>query len=156
MLNPTTAAAIQAQVGIELFASSSYAQFASCAYSLGLVATSEWLRKNASEEREHADGFLHYLDQRGVMARIPAVDAPAVVTDPAAMAATLLALEERVTAALQAIHDGAEGDGQTCALILQYLAEQTDGEDAARRFGRFVAMSGDLATLDQQVKLGLG
>lgn len=158
MLAPSLASLLSAQVGLELSASAAYLQFAALAYSQGLKATSAWLLGNSEEEQKHARGVVQYLSQRGVVARVPAVEAPPVASDPAAMAAALLDLEERVTDALQAIHAGAEasGDGQTCTFILGYLREQTEGEDAARTFGRMVAGASDLGTLDGWVKAELG
>lgn len=157
MLAPSLASLLSAQVGLELLASATYLQFSALAFSQGLKATSAWLLANSKEEHEHAQGMVEYLSHRGVVARIQSVEAPAVASDPAAMAAALLDLEERVTDALQAIHAGAEsaGDGQTCAFILGYLREQTAGEDAARTFGRMVAGAADLGTLDGWVKAEL-
>jgi ferritin len=82
-----------------------------------------------------------------------AIEAPKAATKSVDAVKAVLALEERVTAALQAIHKLADeaGDGQTCSLMLDYLSEQTEGEDMARQVLAFFEAAGDIVTFDQQV-----
>lgn len=151
-ISPAIAKALNAQVALELHASATYLQLASTVRKSGCVKLCELYRKASAEEREHAEGLARFLDQRGADVALGAIEAPKAVSKLVDAAKAVLALEERVTASLQAIHKAADeaGDGQTCSLMLRYLDEQTEGEDQARQVLAFFQAAGDVATFDQQ------
>jgi len=151
-LPPALIKALNAPGALELHASATYLQLASTVRKVGCVKLCELYRKASEEERGHAEGLARFLDQRGADVALGAIEAPKAVAKPVDAIKAVLALEERVTASLQAIHKAADetGDGQTCSLMLRYLAEQTEGEDQARQVLAFFESAGDVVTFDQQ------
>jgi bacterioferritin B len=69
-------AAINEEIGLELFASHQYLNMASYFEGLALKKLAAMFRKQGDEEREHAVKFVHYLDETGGTVVIPAVEAP--------------------------------------------------------------------------------
>lgn len=152
-LSPAITKAINAQIALELHASATYLQLASTVRKSGCVKLCELYRKASEEEREHGAALARYLDQRGADVALGAIEAPKAATKSVDAIKAVVALEERVTASLQAIRKAADeaGDGQTCSLMLDYLSEQTEGEDMARQVLAFFEAAGDIVTFDQQV-----
>jgi ferritin len=69
-------AAINEEIGLELFAANQYTNTAAYFDSLALKTLAKMFYKQASEEREHADKFVHYLAETGGTVQIPAVKPP--------------------------------------------------------------------------------
>lgn len=69
-------AAFNEEIGLEFFASHQYTAIASYFESLALKKLAAMFRKQADEERDHAMKFVHYLDETGGKAEIPAIQAP--------------------------------------------------------------------------------
>jgi ferritin len=69
-------AAVNEEIGLELFASHQYLNMASYFEGLALKKLAAMFRKQGDEEREHAVKFMHYLDETGGHVEIPAVPAP--------------------------------------------------------------------------------
>jgi ferritin len=69
-------AAINEEIGLELFASNQYSNIASYFGGLALTKLAAMFRKQSDEERAHAVKFMHYLDETGGKLEIPAVQAP--------------------------------------------------------------------------------
>jgi bacterioferritin B len=84
-------AAINEEIGLELFASHQYLNMASYFEGLALKKLAAMFRKQGDEEREHAVKFVHYLDETGGTVEIPAVPAPR---------ATFASVEEAVKVSL--------------------------------------------------------
>jgi len=84
-------AAINEEIGLELFASNQYLNTASYFDGLGLRKLAGMFVKQSDEERAHAIKFVHYLDEVGGTVEIPAVAAPK---------ATFASVEEAVAEAL--------------------------------------------------------
>ncbi len=91
LISKELTAAINEEIGLELFASHQYMAMASYFESLGLKKLAEMFRKQGAEEREHAVKFIHYLDETGGHVQIPAVQAPQ---------ATFASVEEAVKVSL--------------------------------------------------------
>lgn len=69
-------AAINDEIGLELFASNQYLAMAAYLDSLPLKKLAGVFQKQADEERDHAKKFIHYLGEVGGVVEIPAVDKP--------------------------------------------------------------------------------
>jgi ferritin len=158
MLSKTIQTALNTQIGLELFAQSAYLQASGVAYSLGLYYTNKWLTGESKSECKHAHLVAEYVKRRGGAIAIPSVDAAPAPADLQSVAQTLLALEERVTESLTQLQllAEAEKDRQTYAFLQGMIAEQTQGEDAARTFARMVLSGADLLTIDQAVGAAFG
>lgn len=91
LISKELTAAINEEIGLELFASHQYMAMASYFESLGLKKLAEMFRKQGAEEREHAVKFIHYLDETSGNVQIPAVQAPQ---------ATFASVEEAVKVSL--------------------------------------------------------
>jgi ferritin len=84
-------AAINEEIGLELFASNQYVNIASYFDSLALKKLAGMFYKQADEEREHAIKFVKYLNDVGGAVEIPTVQAPK---------ATFASVEEAVKTSL--------------------------------------------------------
>jgi ferritin len=91
MISKELNAAINEEIGLELFASHQYLNMASYFESLALKKLAGMFRKQGDEEREHAVKFVHYLDETGGAVEIPAIQAPR---------ATFASVEEAVKVSL--------------------------------------------------------
>ena len=69
-------AAINEEIGLELFASNHYLNIGSYFESLALKKLAGMFYKQAAEEREHAVKFVKYLNDVGGTVEVPAVAAP--------------------------------------------------------------------------------
>jgi len=149
---------LNAQVGWEHYASALYRQASSTVYALGMARTANYLRKAAEEEREHADKFSEYVDQRGGQLRLGDVKAPPVFSDARTAFTGILELEQEVTGLLSQLQQAAdeEGDRMTNEFLAWFLLEQIKGEADARTLTRLAAGSSDLMTLDAAVGETLG
>ncbi len=76
LISKELTAAINEEIGLELFASHQYMNMASYFESLALKKLAGMFRKQGAEEREHAVKFIHYLEETGGAVEIPAVKAP--------------------------------------------------------------------------------
>jgi ferritin len=75
MLNKKVESALNAQVEKELFSSNLYLAMASWAETSGYKGTAGFLYKHTEEERMHALKFIHYINDRGGHAIVPALKA---------------------------------------------------------------------------------
>lgn len=158
MLSPTITKLLTAQVATELHAMLAYRQMASTLRALGMMASADWFRRASSEEHEHGLGIVAYLEHRGAPIDLLAVEPPQRAPDVKSVAATVIALEQSVTAKLSAIRKAAvdEGDALTFEFVSPMLSEQIHSEDDAHVFASFVASGADLMTIDQQVGQTIG
>jgi ferritin len=69
-------AAINEEIGLELFASHQYMNMASHFEGLALKKLAGMFRKQGDEERAHAVKFIRYIEETGGTVEIPAVQAP--------------------------------------------------------------------------------
>ncbi len=73
MINKKVETVLNAQIEKELFSSNLYLAMASWAETNGLKGTSAFLYKHTEEERIHALKLIHYVNDRGGQAVIPAL-----------------------------------------------------------------------------------
>jgi len=71
-------AAMNEEIGLELFASNQYLNIAAYFESLALKKLAAMFFKQSDEERAHALKFVHYITETGGTLEVPKVDAPKV------------------------------------------------------------------------------
>jgi bacterioferritin B len=76
LISKELTAAINEEIGLELFASNQYLAIAAYFESLALKKLAAMFYKQADEERQHALKFLHYVSETGGTVKIPQVKAP--------------------------------------------------------------------------------
>jgi len=76
LISKELAAAINEEIGLELFASNQYLAIAAYFESLALKKMAAMFYKQADEERQHALKFAHYVSEAGGTLKIPTVKAP--------------------------------------------------------------------------------
>lgn len=64
------------QIQKEAYSSNLYLSMASYAQSIGFEGSAEWLYAQAEEEKLHMLKFVHYINDRGGKAIIPAIEEP--------------------------------------------------------------------------------
>ena len=76
MLSKKMLKILNEQVAKEVYASHLYLSMASWAESAGLDGIAGWFYAQSEEEREHMLKFMRYINERGGIAEVPAVDKP--------------------------------------------------------------------------------
>ena len=76
MISKELADAINKEIGLELFASNQYLAIAAYFDGVPLKKLAAMFYKQAEEEREHADKFIHYIADTGGNLEIPTVEKP--------------------------------------------------------------------------------
>jgi ferritin len=116
-------AAINEEIGLELFASNQYIATAAFFDGLALKKLSAMFLKQADEERAHALKFVKYVMETGGQLEIPAVKAPQ---------ATFATVEEAIRVAL----DWELEVTRRCNALMSLAIEQKDyiGQDFLRWF----------------------
>ena len=127
-------AAINSQIKAEY--DSAYIYLAMSAYfkDAGLDGMSHWMKKQYSEEVEHAEKFISYLYDRGARVIIPDVAKPKdEYTDALDVFKTAYAHEQYVTSRIYDLVDLAvsEKDYATQSMLKWFVDEQVEEEDNA-------------------------
>lgn len=127
-------AAINSQIKAEY--DSAYIYLAMSAYfkDAGLDGMSHWMKKQYSEEVEHAEKFIAYLYDRGARVIIPDVAKPKdEYTDALDVFKTAYAHEQYVTSRIYDLVDLAiaEKDYATQSMLKWFVDEQVEEEDNA-------------------------
>ena len=76
LISKELTAAINEEIGLELFASNQYLAIAAYFESLALKKLAAMFYKQSDEERQHALKFAHYVAETGGALKVPAVKAP--------------------------------------------------------------------------------
>lgn len=138
--------AINAQVGRELEASHQYLSIAAYFDGRYLKKFAELFRKQATEEREHAEKFIKYILDAGGEVKIPAVAAPKSEFASAEEAVALsLKWEKDVTGFIYGLVDIAikEKDYIARQFLDWYVAEQLEEVSSMEQLLGVVQMSGE-------------
>ena len=123
------------QIQLEGDSSQFYLSMASWAENQGYNGTSEFLYRQADEERLHMLKLIRYVNERGGSANIPAIAQPAQTFDSLiAVFELLLAHEIKVTQAINEIVHVTlmEKDYSTHNFMQWYVSEQIEEEATAR------------------------
>jgi ferritin len=122
------------QVDRESYSSHLYLAMASWAEASGYEGISQWFYVQAEEERLHMLKFIHYLNERGSNAIVPAVKLPpAKFKDVADAFEQTLKHEEFITASINEIVAmcNAEKDFTTMNFVQWFVSEQIQEEKSA-------------------------
>ena len=135
MLTKKVEEALVSQIVKEGYSSNLYLAMASWAESEGLEGISKWLYIQADEERLHMLKIVHYVNDRGGKAVIPAFEQPPVkFTGVKSMFEKVLEHEEFISASINEIVGvcGSELDFTTHNWIQWFVNEQIQEEKSAR------------------------
>ncbi len=158
MLSRNLEAALNEQLGGELYASHLYLAMAAYCESANLSGFAHWMRVQADEERAHALSFYRFIFDRGGRAVLGALAAPPEgFESPLQVFEQALHLERLVTEKINALYKLALGqdDYATQAFLQSFVTEQVEEEAQASRVVETLRMVGDnrssLLLLDREL-----
>jgi len=137
---------INVQIGDELGASHQYMSIAAYFEGRYLKKFGELFRKQALEEREHAEKFIQFLLDAGGKVEIPAIPAPKADFASAEEAVSLAVdWEKDVTKKIYALVEQAEADKNYIAreFLTWYVNEQLEEVSSMEQLLGVVQMSGE-------------
>lgn len=135
-----------AQIQKEAYSSFLYLAMASWAEAEGIQGTSTWLYAQAEEEKIHMLKFIHYINERGGKAVIPAIQQPPTsFSDVQHLFKEVLAHEEQITASINNIVAVciAENDFTTQNWVQWFVTEQIEEEASVRAILDKLKLLGD-------------
>jgi ferritin len=136
MLSKTIEAALNTQVATEAASSQAYLAVASWAETQpGLDGVTEFFYKQSDEERVHMLKLIHYINERGGMAIVPALEQPEITYKSLQSVFTrFLKQEVEVSESINQLVGMAldERDFATYNFLQWYVAEQIEEERLAR------------------------
>jgi ferritin len=130
-ISPKMKKALNDQVGLEANASNSYLAMASWCEITGYEGAASYFYAQSDEERTHMLKIVHYLNDMGATAAIPATKAPsASYKSLEALIKTALKNEQTVTAAIHKMVEISqkEKDHSTYAFLEWFVNEQVQEE----------------------------
>ena len=126
---------INRQIDREAYSSQLYLAMASWSEAAGYEGISQWFYIQADEERLHMLKFIHYVNERGGNAVVPAIKLPpAKFKDVSDAFAQTLKHEEFITASINELVSVCinTGDFTTQNFLQWFVAEQIQEEKSAR------------------------
>ncbi len=146
MLNPELEAALNVQLGGELYSSHLYLSMSAYCESVGMPGAARWFKVQADEEREHALRFFMYVVDRGGRVSLGGIGAP-----PTQFASVLDAFEQalqqerEVTAAIDRLYGMAvaQADYASQAFLQWFVTEQVEEEKQVAEVVQMVSAIGD-------------
>ena len=139
------------QIQRELYSAYLYLDMALYYNDIGLVGHAKWFEIQAQEERDHALGFIHYLQHVGVKPTLEVIDKPTLVyKDAREPLVESLKHEKFVTASIVNILEvaKAEKDHLTVEFLKWYIKEQGEEEkNATDNILMYDFTKGDVAAL---------
>lgn len=146
MLTKKVEEVLVSQIQKEGFSSFLYLAMASWAEAEGLQGTSEWLYAQAEEEKTHMLKLVHYVNERGGKAIIPAIQQPPVdFSNIHQLFDKVLEHEEYITASINEIVAAciAERDFTTQSWIQWFVNEQIEEEASVKAIKDKLKLLGD-------------
>ncbi len=134
------------QIQKEAYSSFLYLAMASWAEAEGIQGTSEWLYQQAEEEKVHMLKFIHYVNERGGKAIVPAIQQPPTSFDSVRhLFDEVLKHEEYITASINEIVAVciAEKDFTTQNWVQWFVTEQIEEEASVRAIKDKLKLLGD-------------
>ena len=130
-ISPAMKKALNAQVGMEMYASNYYLSMATWCEATGYEGSARLLYAQADEERMHMLKIVRYLNDVGIGAIIPSVSAPPASFDGLeGVFKTALKNEQDVTASFNKMAATAQKDGDQATLVfLQWFANEQVEEE---------------------------
>jgi ferritin len=146
MLNPELEAALNSQLGGELYSSHLYLSMSAYCEAMNMPGAAHWFRLQAEEEREHAMKFYAHIVDRGGRVSLGAIGAP-----PTEFGSLLgafqqsLQAERDVTAAIDRLYAMAvaQGDYAAQAFLQWFVTEQVEEEKQADEVVQTLTAIGD-------------
>jgi len=146
MLNTELEAALNAQLGGELYSSHLYLSMSAYCESANMPGAARWFRMQADEERTHAMRFFEHLVDRGGRVVLGTIEAP-----PTEFSSLLdaferaLEAERNVTAAIDRLASMAidQGDHAAQAFLQWFVTEQVEEEKQADEVVQTLRAIGD-------------
>lgn len=146
MLTKKVEEILESQIQKEAYSSFLYLSMASWAEAEGIQGTSEWLYKQAEEEKMHMLKFIHYINERGGKALIPAIQQPpAEFNSVHQLFDKVLEHEEYITASINEIVAVCieEKDFTTQNWVQWFVNEQIEEEASVRAIKDKLKLLGD-------------
>lgn len=155
MINKNVEKAINEQIKKEEHSSRIYLAMASWAERNGLPGAANWLYTQTEEERIHMLKLVHYLNDRGGTAIIPALEAPdAKYKDLLDVFQQVLKHEEYISASINELYAicTKEKDYTTANYLQWYITEQIEEESTVRSILDQIKLAGkdNLFLLDKE------
>ena len=146
MLNQELEAALNAQLGGELYSSHLYLSMSAYCESVNMPGAAHWFRMQADEERTHALKFFDHIVDRGGRVTLGVIEAP-----PTGFASLLDAFEQalqaerNVSAAIDRLASMAvaQGDYAAQAFLQWFVTEQVEEEKQADEVVQTLRAVGD-------------
>lgn len=115
-----------------------YSQLESHFEDLQLTKIASYFKKQAQEEKSHADKFIAHINSRtGGKVTIGEVSAPDLqISDISSIGDLFVSTEEGTTESIESLYELANEDGSyiDCPFLLEMLQEQVQEEDSANEF----------------------
>lgn len=140
------------QINAEMYSAYLYQAMAAWLDAGDLSGMAHWMGHQAKEEMEHAFKIYGYLQERGEMPRLTAIDAPQTEWSSARdVFADAQKHEQEVSEMLRAILKAAraEEDYPTESLMTWFVNEQVEEEENAARNMYLLGLAKDAASLHQ-------
>lgn len=145
MLNTKMEAALNDQIAAEFSAAYVYLAMSAYCESKGFPGTAHWLKKQSSEELEHAMKIYEHLHDRGGKVSLQAIPQPAVEYGTMAeVFEHVLKHEQKVTRLIHNLYDlaVAEKDHAAIPMLQWFIEEQIEEEKSATDVLTMVQMAG--------------
>jgi ferritin len=141
-INPNVENAINDQIHEELYSEYLYLAMAAHFDHEGMRGFSNWLKKQAAEERTHAVRLWDHLVERGSKVRLKALDSPPDSwQSPLALFEAVLAHEKHITGRIGEVMKVARFEKDTLAMKMLewFVKEQVEEEASADKIRKDVA-----------------
>jgi ferritin len=140
---------INDQIRAELESAYIYFSMSAWLEDQNLKGMAHWMKKQAKEEMEHVEKFMHYLYERGARVVFEALEKPAAEFDgPAGVFRTALKHERYVSGRIDKMMDLAlaEKDHMTASMLKWFVDEQVEEEASADEIVKKFEFLGDSAS----------
>lgn len=134
MLGKKLESKINEQIKHELYSAYLYLSMAAQFEAENLPGFASWMKKQASEEQEHAMKFFEYVNERGGRVVLEAIDKPDTnFGAPVEVFAAVLEHEQKVTALINGLYEIAleEKDYASQSFLTWFIDEQVEEEASA-------------------------
>ena len=159
MMNDTVLNALNDQIKHELHSAYVYLGVSAYCDRMSLPGFAHWMRMQSQEEISHAMKILDFINDRGGIVKLQAIDAPAFdFGTPLQIAEKALEHERKVTGLIENLYGLAakEGDYATQALMQWFVTEQVEEEKNAGLLVDQMKMIGDNRTALLMLDMELG
>ncbi len=150
--------ALNGQINRELYSAYLYLSMATYFDSKSLGGFSNWMRKQAGEEKEHAMKIYKHVYDRGGEVKLAAIEEPpSKWKSPLAVFQDAYDHEKKVTKMIDNLASLAEKEDEraTGVFLHWFIDEQVEEEDSARNIVEKLKMAGDsknvLMVIDRQL-----